>query len=471
MWVIILYWVHQVNCQDDTKALYMPEWTDLDTRPLPQWYDVGKIGIFLHWGVYSVPAFRSEWFWYFWRFGEPDVLEYLQNISYTGTYEDFASNFKAESFEPDKWAELFAKSGAQYVVLTAKHHDGFALFPSRVPNWNSVDVGPKKDIVRLLSDSVRKYNMKFGIYYSLIEWFNDMYEADKKREYSTSLYTDNIVWPDIKQLVNDYRPSVLWADGEWEATDTYWKSTNLLAWLYNESPVKNEIVVNDRWGPATGCTHGDFFNCKDRFNPKILLNHKWENAFTIDMRSWSFRENMLPSEVMRIDQILEKVISTVSCGGNALINVGPTKDGIIVPKFKQLLLELGAWLDIHGEAIYDTSPWFHQADSMNNNNVWYTCKKEIYDPLSPSSQPNRNDVILAVYAIFLFWPNSDLLLLKDLANYVKEDGKSHIVLLSIEQFIPVNYTFFEHGLQIHLPKTHSMSQDAWVLKITDFKGP
>lgn len=138
-----------------------------------------------------------------------------------------------------------------------------------------MNTGPRKDIVRLLSDSVRNYNMKFGVYYSLIEWYNEMYEDDKSREYSTSVYTDNVVWPDIKQLVTDYRPSVLWSDGEWEGTDTYWKSTKLLAWLYNESPVKNEIVVNDRWGTTTSCVHGDFYNCKDRFNPSkyIFMNN------------------------------------------------------------------------------------------------------------------------------------------------------------------------------------------------------
>lgn len=127
--------------------------------------------------------------------------------------------------------------------------------------------------------------------------------------------------------------------------------------------------------------------------------------------------------------------------GNALINVGPTKEGIIVPIFEQRLLELGSWLDINGEAIYDTSPWFYQKDSRNND-VWYTCKKETYDPMNPSSKPNQNDVILAVYAIFLFWPYSNLLSLRDLVEYVKEDRKSRIVLLSTQQFIPINVSIF-----------------------------
>lgn len=140
---------------------------------------------------------------------------------------------------------------------------------------------------------------------------------------------------------------------------------------------------------------------------------------------------------------MEHHVLEVGFPGNALINVGPTKDGIIVPEFQQLLLELGAWLDVNGEAIYDTSPWFHQGDSTDST-IWYTCKKENYDPMNPSSKPKRNDVILAVYAIFLYWPNGDLLLLKDLVDYVKEDGKSRIVLLSTDEFIPVNVSVFTY---------------------------
>lgn len=133
--------------------------------------------------------------------------------------------------------------------------------------------------------------------------------------------------------------------------------------------------------------------------------------------------------------------------GNVLINVGPTKEGIIVPIFRRRLLELGKWLNINGEAIYDTSPWFHQKDSVNSD-VWYTCKKEIYDAMNPSSKPYQSDVILAVYAIFLYWPNSDLLWIRDLVGHVKEDHKSRIVLLTIDQFIPVNVSVYTILLNI-----------------------
>lgn len=109
--------------------------------------------------------------------------------------------------------------------------------------------------------------MKFGTYYSLLEWLNLIYKKEKQANFTTTVFTDTKVWPDIKQIVNDYKPSVLWADGDVEAKSNYWKSKKILAWLYNESPVKDDIVVNDRWGKGCKCRHGDFYNGEDRYNP------------------------------------------------------------------------------------------------------------------------------------------------------------------------------------------------------------
>lgn len=252
--------------------------------------------------------------------GNREIADFItKNYHHGFHYEEFAQNLTANSFDPNKWAELFAKSGAKfvslheiifpacrpkanylidyecinmnifiyltkiikifinvhfrYVVLTAKHHDGFTLFRSGRPgNWNSVDVGPRTDVVKVLSDAVRNHSLKFGIYYSLLEWNNTLFLSDIKTQNTNNVtikYIEDVLWPDIKRLVNTYTPSVFWADGDWDANYTYWKSSELLAWLYNESPVKDEIVVNDRWGWGTNCRHGDFYNCDDRFNPSM----------------------------------------------------------------------------------------------------------------------------------------------------------------------------------------------------------
>ncbi len=130
---------------------YTPDWDSLDKRELPTWYDDAKVGIFIHWGLFSVPAFKSEWFWWYWKGTEPqeDVVDFMKkNYPPNFAYSEFAKDFGAEFFNPDDWSELLAASGAKYVVLTTKHHEGFCMWPSKTSwNWNSMDVGPKRDIV------------------------------------------------------------------------------------------------------------------------------------------------------------------------------------------------------------------------------------------------------------------------------------------------------------------------------------
>ncbi|XP_013182466.1 PREDICTED: tissue alpha-L-fucosidase-like isoform X1 [Papilio xuthus] len=443
---------------------YSPDWKDLDTRPLPHWYDDAKIGIFLHWGVYSVIGF-SEWFWSNWKGGDKKISKFMkEHYPPDFTYQDFAPMFKAEFFDPSEWADLFLKSGARYIVLTSKHHDGFTMFPShRSYSWNSYEVGPKRDIVGELSTAVRAAGLKFGVYHSLYEWFNPIYEEDKKNNFTTRYYAETKLWPDLKQLINDYKPSVLWSDGDWETYDTYWRSTDFLAWLYNESPVKDEIVVNDRWGIGIPCKHGDFYNCADRYNPGSLQNHKWENAFTVDSRSWGFRKPMTLNDTLSTNQILYQVVSTISCGGNALINVGPTQDGTISPIFQERLLDLGNWLKINGEAIYSTSPWLHQNDSLNQD-VWYTCRKVKHSHRHPTAIPRDNDNVTAIYAIFLKWPTTNILLLKDLSTYL-HNGVYKIELLGNEGLI--NWNIKNGVTSIELPdKAKVHSENAWTLKMS-----
>jgi alpha-L-fucosidase len=152
-----------------------------------------------------------------------------------------------------------------------------------------MDVGPNRNIIKELSDAVREKSMKFGIYYSLLEWFNRMYLDDKFHGFMQQNYVDHKMMPELKEIIKLFRPEVIWSDGEWEAPDNYWRSKEFLAWLYNDSPVHDTVVTNDRWGLATLCKHGDFYTCTDRFNPGTLQEHKFENAMTIDKKSWGHR--------------------------------------------------------------------------------------------------------------------------------------------------------------------------------------
>lgn len=373
---------------------YEPTWESLDSRPNPGWYDEAKFGIFMHWGVYSVPSFVSEWFWWYWKGSkDPRCIDFMKKNYPPGfSYADFAPMFKAEFFDPDQWADLLARSGARYFVLTSKHHEGFTNWKSDVSwNWNSVDNGPHRDLVAELSTSIRKRtNITFGLYFSLFEWFHPLYLKDKASGFKTQDYVREIALPQLYDIVNTYKPEYIWSDGDWEAEDTYWNSTNFLAWLYNDSPVKDTVVVNDRWGKGCMCHHGGSYTCSDRYNPGVLQKHKWEDAMTVDKKSWGYRRNTVVSDFLTMDDLTSILASSVSCGGNMLMNVGPTPDGRIDPIFQERLEQMGDWLRVNGEAIYASKPWRAQNDT-GTPDIWYTSKNE------------------AIYAIALEWPSTGVL--------------------------------------------------------------
>lgn len=373
---------------------YRPDWSSLDKRPLPGWYDTSKIGIFIHWGVFSVPSFYSEWLWWEWKgdFPKTAVTNFMdENYPPEWTYADFATQFHAELFDPNEWTDLLVASGAKYVVFTSKHHEGFTMWPSKYSfNWNAMDVGPKRNLLADLATSIRnRSDLIFGLYHSMYEWFHPLYKQDKKNLFLTQNFPKMKTLPELYEIVQTYKPDVIWSDGDWVALDSYWNSTHFLAWLYNESPVKDTVVVNDRWGLGTMCRHGGFHTCFDRYNPGHLIKHKWENCFTIDKRSWGFRRTANVSEYLTIEELIKEVVTTVSTGGNVLINIGPTAYGKIPAIFQERLRQLGSWLKINGESIYDTEPWKAQKDKVNAN-VWYTASKK------PST----------VYAILLQWPSN-----------------------------------------------------------------
>ncbi|XP_060063347.1 alpha-L-fucosidase-like [Ylistrum balloti] len=377
---------------------YEPNWESIDSRPLPNWYDESKIGIFIHWGVFSVPSFSSEWFWELWKGQKiPGVVDFMnRNYRPDFTYADFAPQFTTEFYNADEWADILAASGAKYVVLVTKHHEGYTNWPSKVSwNWNSMDVGPKRDLVGELAVAVRKKEgIKFGTYHSLFEWYNPLYLSDKANGFKTQDFVREKTLPELYELVNNYKSDVIWSDGDWETTDVYWNATEFLAWLYNESPVKDSVVVNDRWGKNIRCKHGGFLNCDDRYNPGVLQKRKWENSMTIDKYSWGYRRRARLDDFLTMEDITSVIASTVSCGGNLLINIGPTHDGKIVPIFEERLRQMGEWLGVNGEAIYASKPWSHQNDTLASG-VWYT------------SQKSTNGT--SVYAIVLDWPDNNVL--------------------------------------------------------------
>jgi len=247
---------------------FTPDWPSLDSRPLPTWYDEAKVGVFIHWGPYSVPGVASEWFWYQWNRRDPanpgdmEIVQYMEKFYPPDfKYQQFGPQFSAEFFNATFWAELVADSGAKYFVFTSKHHDGFNNWPSkRNFGWNSRDIGPKRDVVGELAEAFRADDrVVFGLYHSLFEWYHPLYLEDKANNKTTKYFVEQKMMPELMELINKYKPEVLWSDGDWEAKPEYWDTLNFLSWLYSESPVKDTIVTNDRWGSGVLCKHGDFF--------------------------------------------------------------------------------------------------------------------------------------------------------------------------------------------------------------------
>lgn len=359
------------GCFNSVKAQkqYKPTWESLDSRPIPEWFGGAKFGIFIHWGPYSVPAWSpkgtySEWY-QFWMqskslFGNGDfkgdeVSNYhKKTYGIDFTYYDFAPMFKADLFKPDEWAQLFEKAGAKYIVLTSKHHDGFTLWPNQQANdrgfaWNSMDVGAKRDLVGELSAAVKKTNVKMGLYYSLYEWYHPLWISDKER------FVDEHFLPQIKDLVINYEPDVLWADGEWDMEDDKWKSKDFLAWLFNESSVKNTIVVNDRWGKGIRKNHGGYFTTEYEAEAPEF-SKPWEECRGMGF-SFGYNQNEDAEDYNSSKALILMLTNVVSAGGNLLLDIGPDGRGNIPVIMQERLLEMGEWLSTNGEAIYNTISW------------------------------------------------------------------------------------------------------------------
>jgi alpha-L-fucosidase len=341
---------------------YDANWTSLDTRPLPSWYDDAKVGIFIVGGVFSVPSWgeefggaSGEWFQDYWQLEKrQSYVDFMaQNYPPGFTYADFAASLKYDLFNATQWAELFVKSGAKYTVFLTKHHDGFTLWPSATSfNWNSQDVGPRRDVTGEITAATKAAGLHAGVYHSLFEWVNPLFLADQANNFTTRNFVKKTMG-ELHDLVSRYEPDVIWSDGDWPAGDEYWQAPlEFLQWLVNDSPVKDTVVFNDRWGKGDSCKHGSFYSCQDRYNPGKVQTHKWENAMTLDYHSWGYRRNARAGDYMPLDQLLEQLVSTVAFGGNILINVGPAVDGSIPVIMEERLVSLGAWLSVNGEGVY-----------------------------------------------------------------------------------------------------------------------
>jgi alpha-L-fucosidase len=342
-------------------------WASLNKRKIPEWFHQDKFGIFIHWGLYAVPAYApvipnsgdsyAEWYWYRINEKKKGFKEFHEkNYGADFLYPQFETQFKAELFDPQHWADVFKKSGARYVVLTSKHHEGYCLWNSAEADrtwkkpWNAVTGTPKRDLLGDLSNAVRSSGLKMGYYYSLYEWFNPLWLTDKKR------YVTEHMIPQFKDLVTKYKPSVIFSDGEWELPDTAWKSEALLAWLFNESPVAKEVVVDDRWGSNTRGKNTGATYTTSEYGSGMDASVIWEESQGIG-HSYGYNRNEKLEDYKSSRDLILVLVDIVSRGGNLLLDIGPTADGRIPVIMQQRLADMGTWLQTNGEAIYGTKAY------------------------------------------------------------------------------------------------------------------
>ena len=462
--ILLALQVSKISAQE-----YQASWASLDTRPIPAWFEDAKFGIFIHWGVYSVPAWRklepglyasyAEWYYAKVMYNPDNGGEEFHNNNYGEDFEyrDFAPLFKAELFDPTAWATLFKDSGAKYVVLTSKHHDGYCLWPATSPykkNWNAMDIGPQRDLLGDLSAAVKSSGLRMGLYYSIIEWESSWTHRTESGYYlpknivdkykiPENKYVDEHLLPQLKELVNTYEPSLIFSDGgEWDGTEEHWQTKEFLSWLYTDSPVKDEVVVNDRFAKDMPGNHGDYYSSEYKDMDESNLSHPWEESRGIG-GSYGFNRAESIEDYNSSEELIHELIDIVSRGGNLLLNVGPTADGRIPVIMQERLKDIGLWLAVNGEAIYETRKDTH---NRSNEDVYFTTKKD------------------ELFCIFTKWQDAIEI------NVLAENDVESVRMLGYNGKIEWELTS-AHKLRIQIPNltvNEIPSLSAWALKI-EFK--
>lgn len=336
------------------------KWDLLNERGYPQWFSDAKLGIFVHWGLYSVPAYAgkegySEWLYKGLMNREPGRMKMMSLYADTSLpvremYGQLADHWHAELWQPHEWAKMFKDAGARYVMLVTKHHDGYSLFADPFsPQWNSTVSGPRRDIVAELTKAVRQAGLRMCFYYSLPEWSNPLHRWTVDPDSTLERYVTGHMIPQFRFLVDRFRPDAIFADGDWDFTAEQLHSADLIRWYYGM--VGDDAIVNDRWGKGT--QHG--FRTPEYSAGIADLDRPWAECRGIG-RSFGLNRNEDLDNYMTDRELIQHFCELVAHGGGLTLNVGPAADGTIPMIQQERLRSLGQWLKVNGEAIYGTWP-------------------------------------------------------------------------------------------------------------------
>ncbi|MBQ6563076.1 MAG: alpha-L-fucosidase [Clostridia bacterium] len=362
---------------------YHDTWESLGTYKVPEWYRNAKFGIFLHWGIYSVPAFANEW--YSRNMYIQGTREFEHHVSTYGPhkqfgYKDFIPMFKAEHFDPDAWAELFTAAGAKYVLPVAEHHDGFQMYRSDLSHWNAFEMGPKRDILGELRTSLEKNSLLVGCSTHRIEhWFFMSHGREFESDIHDPMNPGDFYWPAMPEpkdhhdlyaqpvptdefledwmirtceLIDRYEPKVLYFD--WWIQEACAKPylKKIAAYYYNSACQKGrEVVINYKhdafmFGTAVpDVERGQFAETKP---------YVWQTDTAAAYNSWCYT---LQNKYKPAEDLVRDLVDIVSKNGNLLLNVGPKPDGTFTEEDTAILKTIGSWLQVNGESIYASRPW------------------------------------------------------------------------------------------------------------------
>jgi alpha-L-fucosidase len=384
-WVNILFSQnsHIKKSELTTQRTYEANWTSLTKHPYPEWFQDAKFGIYFHWGVYSVPAYGNEWYprWMYidtlvWgtQFYEHHVKTYGKPDKFG--YKDFIPMFKAEKFDADEWADLFSRSGAKFAGPVAEHADGFSMWDSRLNPWNAKNMGPKRDIVGELETAIRKKGMKFiATFHHQWEWgwyptwdtLTDCYNPEYAGFYGPKTlpgafdYTNPNPAPGLDwfqlwknktiEVISKYKPDMIWFDSRLSIIPDSIKR-NLLAYYYNKGLLWNrEVSMTYKVGelPVNSAILDIEKGALDD-----IQEYPWLTDASIDDASWCYNLN---PKYKTSQRLIDYLITIVSKNGQLLLDIPPKPDGTIPDEVKSVLLDMGGWLAVNGEAIYGTRPW------------------------------------------------------------------------------------------------------------------
>ncbi len=463
---------------------FQPNWESLGNFQTPSWLREGKLGLFIHWGPYSVPAFGSEWYprnMYF--KGTPEFAHHVEKYGSQAEfgYKDFIPLFKAEKFDPQEWAKLFHEAGVKYVIPVAEHHDGFPMYDSEFTEWTAVKKGPERDVIGDLAEALRDQDIVFGASSHRAEhwWFFDqgMYiDSDVLDANNSSLYgpasnkrvaETHAEMPDQQflddwllrtcEIVDKYQPEVIYFD--WWICQPVFQPylQKFAAYYYNRGKEWNKEVAIDfkEWEGRSFPDGTGVFDI-ERGRAAEIRPDFWQTCTSVSKNSWGYVTN---HEYKEVDSIIDDLIDVVSKNGALLLNIGPKADGTIPETEQQMLRDMGAWLQVNGDAIYGTQPWhkFGEGPTLDVGGSFTDTERKAYtgEDLRFTTKDG------ALYAIALAWPEDGKLLVKSLpASAGKVDG---VQLLGHEG--QLNWEQTEQGLAVELPAARP-TEIALALKIT-----